>query len=75
MGENATASFSISNVGGERGLFVASLLLNVTIVQTLDISLEPGASKRITFDTNGNEPGQYTVQVAGLSGSFESVIW
>ena len=75
VGEDATASMSISNVGGEAGVFQATLLLNGTVVQTVNVDLGPGASKNVIFNIDGNEPGDYTVQVAGLAGSFESVVW
>ena len=74
-GEDATITAIITNYGGQVGTYTANLLLNGEVVATQDVDLSPGQDQTITFELNGNEPGEYTVEIGGLTGQFSSVVW
>ena len=74
-GEEVTVSATVTNFGGQDGVYEAILTLNGQFMQSVDIALESGNSKQITFTISGNEPGDYIVEIRGLSGTFTSAVW
>jgi len=74
-GEDATVTVDITNTGGEGGDYQATLLLNGSPVETVQFSIGTGETKHIFFDVNGNEPGDYTVQIGDLTAEFSSWVW
>ncbi|MFC1875320.1 Ig-like domain-containing protein [Chloroflexota bacterium] len=75
VGEDATVTALISNFGGQGGTYTASLKKDGVVIATQDVTLSPGQNQTITFDITGNEPGDYTVEIGGLSGEFTSTFW
>jgi len=75
VGEDATVTALISNFGGQGGTYTASLKKDGVVIATQDVTLSPGQNQTITFDITGNEPGDYTVEIGGLSGEFTSTLW
>jgi hypothetical protein len=65
----------VTNFGGQEGTYVASLKQDGVVVATQEVYLSPEQSQKITFDITGNEPGDYVVEIGGLSGEFTSVLW
>ena len=74
-GEDATITVLISNYGGQEGTYTASLMKDGVVIATQEVTLSPGQNQTITFDITGNEPGDYTVEIGGLSGEFTSALW
>ncbi|MCJ7768943.1 MAG: Ig-like domain-containing protein, partial [Dehalococcoidales bacterium] len=75
VGEDATVTALISNFGGQEGTYTAILKKDGVVIATQDITLSPGQNQIITFDITGNEPGDYVVEIGGLSGEFTSTLW
>jgi hypothetical protein len=74
-GEEVIISATVTNFGGQSGVYEAILKLNGQFMQSVDIALESGNSSQITFTISGNEPGDYIVEIRGLSGTFTSAVW
>ena len=74
-GEDATITAIITNFGGQAGTYTASLIKDGVVIDTQDVTLSPGQNHTITFDITGNEPGDYTIEIGGLSGEFSSTLW
>ena len=49
---------------------MATLKVNGTTTDTKNITLAGGASQAVSFDVTQDKAGSYTIEVAGLSGSF-----
>jgi hypothetical protein len=75
VGEHATVTIFITNLGGQEGTHVAHLMQNGTIVATYDIFLLPGQGRVTSFDISGIEPGDYTIEIGDWSADFSSTIW
>ena len=74
-GEDAAITIDVTNTGSEGGVYQAVLLLNGVEQDTITINLEAGETRNITFNTTENEPSNYTVQIGGLTGEFNSELW
>jgi hypothetical protein len=74
-GERATVSADIANTGGQSGTYTADLKINGTTYETRQITLDADASETVVFSIAGLEPGRYTVELAGLSGEFQTSVW
>jgi S-layer protein (TIGR01567 family) len=59
------------NNGSVTGESTVELLVNNKSVDSENITLSPGESKALEFSHTENEPGTYTVEVGGLSESYE----
>jgi S-layer protein (TIGR01567 family) len=60
-----------TNTGNVAGESRVELLVNNKSVDSENLTLSPGESKAIEFSHAENEPGTYTVEVGGLSKSYE----
>jgi uncharacterized repeat protein (TIGR01451 family) len=74
-GKDAVITVDVHNTGEQAGIYTVILKLNGEERESKDITLQPGKSGTVTFDTKGNEPGDYTVVVGSLNGEFESKLW
>ncbi|MFB0559136.1 MAG: CARDB domain-containing protein, partial [Dehalococcoidales bacterium] len=69
-GEAVTVTVSVANTGGVEGTYNLVLKVNGAAEATEDISVAGGASESAIFTLSREEPGDYTVSVNGLEGSF-----
>jgi hypothetical protein len=74
-GGSVTVTANVDNDGGQEGRYVANLMLDGQILDTQEITLSPGQSQTVVFHILDNEPGRYVVQIAGLSGEFQTTVW
>ena len=69
-----TIAFQLSNIGEEPGSYTARLLINGVEVATQDVIVEELSTVPVAFTINAPEdPGVYTVDVEGLTGTFKVV--
>lgn len=70
VGETVTISVVVNNVGGQTGSTTVNLEINGVAVDTRSVTLDVGKSTTVTFTVSEDVAGTYTVNVAGLTGSF-----
>ena len=69
-GETLNISVFVRNTGELLGSITINLRINDTIEQSKGITLAGGDGSRLAFTLKRDEPGNYTVDVSGLTGSF-----
>jgi hypothetical protein len=69
-GETVTVKAEIRNIGGIRGNYSVALTLDDRIIGTRGVSLDPGSGTPVIFTINETQPGEHTVGVDSLKGSF-----
>ncbi|GEM_PF-1848320 len=69
-GEIVTVSAQVTNTGGTRGSYSATLFLDGRIVATRGVILEADSSIPVTFAVTETVAGKHTVEVDGLKGEF-----
>ncbi|HEY87146.1 MAG TPA: hypothetical protein G4O06_03860 [Dehalococcoidia bacterium] len=74
IGETVTISILVTNNGNLAGSYEVTLKINDVVEATKEITLDAGASEKITFTTAKDLAGSYSVAVDGLSASFTVVI-
>jgi hypothetical protein len=70
MGESVTISALVSNTGDLPGSYEVNLLIDGTVAQTEEITLNGGDSERVSFQVPADIDGEYTATIDGLSGSY-----
>jgi len=70
IGEEVVISTQVTNMGERAGSYEVALKLNGVRVISKDVTLEPGASVKLTFLISVNTPGSYTVGVNNLSNTL-----
>ncbi|MFB0500638.1 MAG: PGF-pre-PGF domain-containing protein [Candidatus Hadarchaeaceae archaeon] len=68
--ETVTISVVVNNAGGRTGSTTVTLEINGVAVDTRSATLDAGESTTVTFTVSEDVAGTYTVNVAGLTGSF-----
>ena len=66
-GEEVTISVKVTNIGGQSGSYIVSLILNQTIEQTKTVTLDAGASTTTQFKITKQTFGTYSIEVEGLT--------
>jgi hypothetical protein len=74
-GKDAAITLDVTNRGGTSGVYQAILRFNGKEKDSTEFSLGVGETRHVTFNTTGNEPGKYIVQVGELYGEFKSELW
>ena len=69
-GETVTIEAEVTNSGGSTGDYTATLKINGTIVDSVSLTLDPGEDQIVSFTIAKETTGTYTVQLAGLEGTF-----
>ncbi|MBN1151726.1 MAG: hypothetical protein JXA58_00820, partial [Dehalococcoidia bacterium] len=72
VGNTVTITATIANLGEESGTYAAELMLNGEVIGSQDVVLEGGDSSQVRFVVSHLGQGDYTVQVAGMTGTFTS---
>jgi len=72
-GEAATITVTVTNTGGREGIYIAVLEINGAREKAQAVTLAAGNSLEATFTVSREEPGNYTVKINGLEGSFTVV--
>lgn len=70
-GEAVTIQANVSNTGNIAGEAEVELLVNNETVDSETLSLEAGETRTVEFSHTEDEPGNYTVEIGDLSGSYE----
>jgi len=70
VGETVTISVVVNNVGGRTESTTVTLEINGAAVDTRSATLDAGESTTVTFTVSEDVADTYTVNVAGLTGSF-----
>lgn len=66
-GEEVTVSVKVTNVGGQSGPTIISLIVNQTTEETKTVTLDGGASTSTEFKIIKQTPGTYTIEIEGLT--------
>jgi len=69
-GEAISVSVTVFNSGEAEGEYEVVLKLNNEALESKLVTLAGGSSELVTFSITGGSPGEYLVDVNGLSGSF-----
>ncbi|MBA7466756.1 hypothetical protein ES707_01946 [subsurface metagenome] len=70
IGENINISVRVTNTGNSSGSYTATFKINGAVEATKEVTLDAGASQKVTFTTAKDVAASYSVDVNGLSGSF-----
>ncbi len=69
-GETVTASIEVRNQGDLTGTYLASLMLDNSVVQERTITLNGGESETIVFNIVPDTIGEHRVSIGGLAATF-----
>ncbi len=70
IGATTTISAVVANTGDISGNYKVTLKINGAAVGTKEVTLAGGSSEKVTFSVTKDVAGSYTVEIAGLSGTF-----
>ena len=68
--EEVTIGVKVTNTGDLSGSYEVTLKIDGVAVATQEVTLEGGASQKVTFTTSKDVAGTYNVNVNGLSSTF-----
>jgi hypothetical protein len=69
-GEKVNIIALCSNKGTTTGIYTAALKLNGKVEQTRAVTVDPGSTRKISFEVIKISPGQYTLEIDGNKVSF-----
>ena len=69
-GESITISVECSNVGGVSGSYDVVLMIDGETEDTSTVTIDAGESTTVSFDVSATQPGTYSVEIGGLTGSY-----
>jgi hypothetical protein len=70
LGESVTISVEVANTGEETGNYKVTLKIDGVVEASKEITVNAGASQKVTFTTVKNLAGTYAVDINGLSSTF-----
>jgi len=70
-GESTDISIVVKNVSDVEVTRTVELRVDGEVVDSEEVTLSPDESKTVSFTVSSNEPGTHSVEVDGLTGSFE----
>ncbi|HUV52892.1 MAG TPA: carboxypeptidase regulatory-like domain-containing protein [Dehalococcoidia bacterium] len=75
VGQDVTVSVDVTNIGQTAGSYtvVAEVYARERADRKRTVDLQPGETKTVPFIFTPTEPGEYTVEVGDLAGSFRCV--
>jgi len=68
--QKVAISATVTNTGDLSGSYTVTLKVDGAVVDTKTVSLDGGASQKVTFTTAQDAAGTYSVDVDGLTGTF-----
>ena len=68
--EIVSISVKVTNVGEESGNYTVNLKIDVTLIETRNVTLSGGATEVIKFEVTETNAGTHSVEVDGVTGSF-----
>jgi len=74
IGGTVIISISVANTGGQADSYTATLKIDGVVEETKEVTVAAGASEQVNFTTSKDVAGTYSVDVNGLTGSFEVVL-
>ena len=73
-GETVTITMLVANTGGESGSYTVVLKIDGVKEAEETVTIAAGESQEVSFSVTREDPGDYTVDVDGLSDSFTVVL-
>jgi uncharacterized protein YfaS (alpha-2-macroglobulin family) len=70
-GESISISVDCINTGGASGSYDVILMVDGETEDTSTVTLDAGESTTVSFDVSASQSGTYSVEVNGLTGSYE----
>ncbi len=71
LGQELSITATVANTGDVKGGYMAELKINDTTQQTMQVIVDAGETKSVTFVVVKDAPGIYEVALGGLNGQFE----
>jgi len=72
-GDMVTITVDLANVGTAEGTYTATLSVDSVVIETKDVNIPEGATRKLTFSMVEDVVGIYTVEVGDLSGTLQVV--
>jgi hypothetical protein len=72
-GQELSITATVTNIGDIKDSYMADLKINDTTQQTMQVIVDAGETKAVTFVVVKDAPGIYEVAFGGLTGQFEVV--
>jgi hypothetical protein len=70
IGETATVSAIVSNVGGSNGIYNAVLLIDTVRSDAKSVELAPGMQQKVTFQISLDTAGKYAVEIGNADATI-----
>ncbi len=70
IGESVTVSVEVANTGEQAGSYKLTLKIDGVAEASKDVTVNAGASQKVSFTTAKDLPGGYAVDINGLGGTF-----
>jgi hypothetical protein len=71
VGEEVSASIEVANTGEKTGSYTIILKINEEVEDEKSVTLGPDESVTVSFEVPTTEEGTYSVDINGLSGSYD----
>lgn len=72
-GDTVTVTVDLSNVGASEGTHTVIIEVNRIVVDSKDVTIPGGATRKVTFSVVKETTGVYNVDIEGLVGTFHVV--
>jgi len=72
-GEDLTVQVEVFNIGETSGSYTVKILLDGVIIDSKTITLDGQSTSTISFTISSQVQGDHTVEIEGLTGSFEVI--
>lgn len=70
VGDSVLVSADVTNTGGKAGDYQATLTVNGAVQETRNLQVLAESVQNISFTVTPTSPGEYLIDLAGLTGSF-----
>jgi len=67
IGEPASITATIKNIGGCEGIFPVNLMVNGSAIQTKLVAIKPGENEIVNFTITQNKSSEYNIQIGTLN--------